>query len=41
MTRGFVGRRDAMAALTEELRAAASSSRIVWIEGEAGIGKST
>jgi ATP/maltotriose-dependent transcriptional regulator MalT len=39
--RGFVGRRDAIAALTEELRAAASSSRIVWIEGEAGIGKST
>jgi len=41
LTRGFVGRRDAMAALTEELRAAARSSRIVWIEGEAGIGKST
>ena len=41
LTRGFVGRRDAMAALTEELRAAAGSSRIVWIEGEAGIGKST
>src|SRR5262249_1342094 len=41
LTRGFVGRRDAMAVLTEELRAAAHSSRIVWIEGEAGIGKST
>lgn len=42
LARGFVGRRDAIAALGDELDAAAAgSSRIVWVEGEAGIGKTT
>ena len=38
----FVGRDDAMAAMDEELLAAAEGNpRVVWIEGEAGIGKTS
>ena len=37
----FVGRDEALAVLGEELAAAAGGPRIVWVEGEAGIGKTS
>src|SRR4051812_12276038 len=42
MTTVFVGRGEALAVLRTELGvAAAGSARIVWIEGDAGMGKSS
>ena len=38
---GFVGRDEALGLLGEELASARLATRIVWVEGEAGMGKTT
>ncbi len=39
MLADFVGRRLELAALSDELRDAADEPRLVWVEGEPGVGK--
>ena len=37
----FVGRHDLLAVIAEELSSAMSGPRLVWVEGEPGIGKTS